>query len=232
MNLTFLKFLVKPAFFWGWYGFGVLAAIWIIYDSLTANRHMMPALKLAWPLIMVFFSIVGFALYILSCRPPHIGHLSGTEAKQVHHKFVDVTWKKVIGSLIHCVGGDGLGIVSAMVVTRWLGFSFWEEFWTEYAVGFAFGWLIFQYLAMRKMGNPAWRALWKGGRAEFFSMISVMIGMGLVMRFVTPAIIGVPPKPNSYAFWGFAAFGLFVGAVFTYPMNWWLVRIGWKHGMN
>jgi hypothetical protein len=85
---------------------------------------------------------------------------------------------------------------------------------------------------MRKMGNPAWRALWKGGRAEFFSMISVMIGMGLVMRFVTPAIIGVPPKPNSYAFWGFAAFGLFVGAVFTYPMNWWLVRIGWKHGMN
>ena len=25
---------------------------------------------------------------------------------------------------------------------------------------------------------------------------------------------------------------LLVGFVFTYPINWWLVTIGWKHGMT
>ena len=121
--------------------------------------------------------------------------------------------------------------MSAMVVTRWLRMSFWSELWIEYVVGFAFGWLMFQYNAMRQMGNPPLLALWKGGRAEFFSMITVMLGMGLVMRFVTPTVVGTPPPPNSAAFWGFGALGLLVGAVLTYPLNWWMIRIGWKHGM-
>ena len=33
------------------------------------------------------------------------------------------------------------------------------------------------------------------------------------------------------AFWGIGAPGLLVGFVVTCPMNGWLVRIGWKHGM-
>ena len=68
-------------------------------------------------------------------------------------------WKKVVGADIHCVAGDGLGIITAMVVTRWLGVDFATEFWIEYAVGFAFGWFIFQYWAMRSMGNPPLLAL-------------------------------------------------------------------------
>jgi hypothetical protein len=154
------------------------------------------------------------------------------QARRAHHVFVSDTWKRVVGSDIHCVGGDGLGIMTAMVITRLLGFSFWAEFWMEYAVGFLFGWLLFQAPAMRHMGDSWPVALWKGGRAEFFSMMTVMLGMGLVMRFVTPCVVGHPPKPDTAAFWGFGALGLLVGFVFTYPMNWWLVRIGWKHGMG
>ena len=82
------------------------------------------------------------------------------------------------------------------------------------------------------MGKPWGRAIWHAGRAEFFSMITVMVGMGLVMRFVTPAAVGHRPDPWEWAFWSFGALGLLVGAVCTYPMNWWLVRRGWKHGMG
>ena len=85
---------------------------------------------------------------------------------------------------------------------------------------------------MRHMGNSWAAAIWKGGRAEFFSMITVMVGMGLVMRFVTPAVVGHVPMPNTAAFWGFATLGLLAGFVFTYPVNWCLVKIGWKHGMG
>jgi hypothetical protein len=119
-----------------------------------------------------------------------------------------------------------------MIVMRLLGFGFWPEIWTEYVVGFAFGWFLFQAPAMHHMGMPWMTAIWKGGRAEFFSMATVMVGMGLVMRFLTPIIVGQAPSPAAAAFWGIAALGLLVGFIFTYPINWWLVTIGWKHGMT
>jgi len=236
LNFEFLRFLVQPVFVIPWYGVGALAAVWILYDTFTANTHVSPALKAAWPIIVLFFSVIGLALYISSCRPKRIGSIKKQagedKAKRAHHEFTIDTWKKVVGSAIHCVGGDGLGIVSAMVVTRLLGFSFWPEFWTEYVVGFVFGWFLFQVPAMHHMGMSLPTAIWKGGRAEFFSMATVMMGMGLVMRLVTPGIVGHPPMPDTAAFWGIGALGLLVGFIFTYPMNWWLVKIGWKHGMT
>jgi Na+/melibiose symporter-like transporter len=183
--------------------------------------------KAAWPIIVLFFSVIGVALYVLSCRPRHIGSIRNRageeEARRAHREFTADTWKKVVGSDIHCVAGDGLGIVSAMIVMRLLGSPFWTEFWTEYAVGFVFGWFLFQAPAMHHMGMPWPTAIWKGGRAEFFSMMTVMVGMGLVMRFLTPIVVGAPPKPATAAFWGIAALGLLVGFIFTYPLNWLLV---------
>src|SRR5664279_399640 len=155
MNLEFLRFLTQSAFVIPWYAFGVIAAVWVLCDTLNANRHVTPALKAACPVIVLFFSVLGLALYLLSCRPKGIGSIqkrAGDEqAKRAHHEFTADTWKKVVGSDIHCVGGDGLGIVSAMVLTRVLGFSFWPEFWTEYAVGFVSGWFLFQVPAMHHM---------------------------------------------------------------------------------
>ena len=102
----------------------------------------------------------------------------------------------------------------------------------EYAVGFAFGWIIFQLWAFLLQGNDILIALWKAFRAEFFSMASVMIGMGFVMAQITPRVVGAAPPPNTFAFWGFASFGLLVGAILTFPVNYALIKLGWKHGMS
>ena len=236
MNLQFLQFLAQPAFVIPWYAFGAIAAMLVLSDTFTANRQVTPALKAAWPIIVLFFSVIGVVLYLRSCHPRHIGSIrneAGAEdASRTHREFVAEKWKRVVGSDIHCVAGDGLGIVTAMIVMRLLGFGFWPEIWTEYVIGFAFGWFLFQAPAMHHMGMPWMTAIWKGGRAEFFSMATVMVGMGLVMRFLTPIIVGQPPSPAAAAFWGIAALGLLVGFIFTYPINWWLVTIGWKHGMT
>lgn len=231
MSFDFLQVLANPLFVVPWYGFGIVAAVWVFFDELTANKNVNEALVLGWPIIIVFFSLIGLLLYLLTCRPPGIISRSGEEAAAYHHEFVTVTWKKVTGSVIHCVAGDGLGIVTAMVVARLAELSFWQEFWYEYLVGFVFGLFIFQAWAMHNMGNSLAVSLWKAARAEFFSMVTVMVGMGLVMRFVTPAVMGQSPDPTSPAFWGFASLGLIIGFVFTFPMNWFLVSIGWKHGM-
>ncbi len=232
MDFSFLGFLMNPYFVAAWYITGLFAAGWTLNDELYVNTRVNLALKPGWIVIIIFFSVIGFWLYLASCRPPDIEKYSGEEEKKLFQNYVKPVWKKVIGSVIHCVGGDGLGIMTAMVISRIIGFKFWTEFWFEYAVGFAFGWFIFQYIAMREMGNSPLMSLWKGGRAEFFSMITVMLGMGLVMKFVTPNVVGHPPKPDTAAFWGFGALGLIVGAIATYPMNWLLVKIGWKHGMG
>lgn len=143
LHFQFLRFLAEPAFVIPWYTFGAIGAALVLRDTFTANRQVAPALKAAWPIIVLFFSVVGVGLYLWSCRPRHIGAIRqqrGAEgASSTHHEYVVEKWKKVVGSDIHCVAGDGLGIVTAMIVMRLLGFGFWAEFWIEYVVGFAFG---------------------------------------------------------------------------------------------
>lgn len=228
-----LGFLAESRIAAAWYGAGLVAAVAIAVDSLAANRTLNAPLKVAWPIIALFFSVAGAVLYLVTSRPPGIGRVQGKLGKmQRFTAFSRPRWRKVVASAIHCVGGDGLGIMTAMVIARSLHFSFWGEFWFEYLVGYLFGWLVFQTWAMRLHGNGWIQALWKGGRAEFFSMITVMVGMGLVMRFITPAAVGTRPLPDTVAFWMFGALGLMVGFIVTYPMNWWLVAIGWKEGQG
>lgn len=88
--------------------------------------------------------------------------------------------KKVTGAASHCVAGDGLRIVTAMIIARLIGMKFWQEFWFEYGAGFVFGWLIFQYKSMTKMTQSVIRRLAMAFRAEFFPMLAVMPGMGIV----------------------------------------------------
>ncbi len=232
MDWGWLAFLAEPWFVVGWYAFGAAAAAWVIYDTLHANRQMKSAMKAPFPIIVFFFSILGLAIYVFSARAPGIGGKQGEAAKQAHREYTSNPLRKVTGPVIHCVGGDGLGIMTAMVMARIANLSFWQEFWFEYAAGYAFGWFIFQYMSFRNMGDGPFVAWMKGGRAEFFSMITVMGGMGAVMGLVTPRVVGAQPDPSTAAFWGFGFLGLFAGFVATYPTNWLLVKIGWKHGMG
>lgn len=227
-----LAFLAEPWFVLLWYLVGTVGAVVVACDTLKINTQVNPPLKVAWPIIVFFFSVIGLALYWWTCRPRGIASMDEKEKKQVHHRYVTDSFRKTTGSLIHCVGGDGLGIVTAMIGLRLIEVSFWQEFWFEYAVGFAFGWFIFQLWAFVLHGNGILNGLLKAFRAEFFSMISVMTGMGLVMAHVTPRVVGEQPAPDTFAFWSFAALGLIVGAVLTFPVNYVLVQIGWKHGMS
>ncbi|CAN5429301.1 hypothetical protein BH20VER3_BH20VER3_03340 [soil metagenome] len=135
MDTGFLSFLAESWFVISWYAIGFLGAVWVLYDSYVLNKQVNAALKWAWPIIIFFFSVIGIGLYLWTCRPPKIEEVEGEEEKQRHHEYVSSPLRKVTGSVIHCVGGDGLGIMTAMVITRIINISFWGEFWFEYAVG-------------------------------------------------------------------------------------------------
>jgi hypothetical protein len=227
------SFLVSNVFVLTWFISGLLLALWVIYDVLYVNTAVSTPLKIGWPIIMSFFSVLGLLLYIITCRAPRTAHLNVEDKEKAHHNYVATTFDSVTGSVVHCVAGDALGIVIAMSISRFLGAGFWVEIIAEYILGFLFGWILFQYPSMRSMGNDSvGLTLWKAGRAEFLSMITLMAGMILVLRSVTPLVVSSPPLPTTYAFWGIAFFALLVGSLLTYPMNWWLVSIRWKHGMS
>lgn len=233
MNLNFLYFLGEPWFVIPWYVIGGLGLCYVIYDFRHDNTSLKPAMKLAWPIIVLFFSVIGLALYFATARAPNIAKMpSEEERKKAHDRYEERTWRRVNGAVIHCVAGDGLGIMTAMVIARAGGMSFWEEFWFEYLVGFVIGWAVFQRKSMTMMTDSLPKQLAMAFRGEFFSMLTVMAGMGAVMTYVTPLVVTSQPKPLTYAFWGFGMFGLLVGFVFTYPMNWMMVKLGWKHGMG
>jgi hypothetical protein len=232
-TMATLAFLAEPAFVATWYLVGAGGAIWVAYDLHRTNTALKQAMKWAWPIIVFFFSVFGLALYFLTARAPGVAKATRPEdKKRLHDAYERSMPRRVNGAVIHCVAGDGLGIMTAMVIARLTGMTFWQEFWFEYAVGFAFGLFIFQLKSMTMMTDSLGRALWMAFRAEFFSMLTVMGGMGAVMTYVTPLVVGAQPHPSTAAFWGFGAFGLLVGYLFTFPMNWMLVKVGWKHGMG
>ena len=233
MDWSFLYFLGQGWFVIPWYGVGALSAAWLVHDLHRDNTALKPAMKWAWPIIVFFFSVIGLALYLATARAPGIGDIEDPEEKKkAHDRYERSMGRRATGAVIHCVAGDGLGIMTAMVIARAAGMSFWQEFWFEYVVGFAIGWFVFQRKSMTMMTDSIPKQLAMAFRGEFFSMLTVMGGMGAVMAFVTPMVATSQPKPLTYAFWGFGMFGLLVGFVFTWPMNAMMVKLGWKHGMG
>jgi hypothetical protein len=173
-------------------------------------------------LLTAYTGVVGAFLYVLGCREP----LPGT-----HERYTAARWRQVLGSTMHCVAGDGVGILAGAVLSSVLGLAGLAEVVVEYAFGFAFGWTIFQALFMRDSAGGSYRkALANTFIPKLLSMNLLMAGMIPTVRFLRTHI---PPADNPAAphFWFVMSMSLLVGFIIAYPMNWWLVANHLKHGM-
>ncbi len=68
-----IAFLAHPAFVVPWYAFGAAAAMWALHDEYRVNTMLPPAIKWAFPIIVLFFSVIGLVLYLWAARPKDIG---------------------------------------------------------------------------------------------------------------------------------------------------------------
>jgi hypothetical protein len=133
---------------------------------------------------------------------------------------------------MHCVAGDGVGILAGAVLASLLHVSKVTDITLEYVLGFAFGWSIFQALFMRSMAGGSYRrSLGITFFPELLSMNFLMAGMVPVM---TLAMKNVPMghDPTGPTFWFIMSMSLLVGFITAYPINWWLVSHHLKHGME
>jgi hypothetical protein len=179
-------------------------------------------MKWGFVLLTAYTGVVGAFLYVLGCREPLPG---------LHERYVAARWRQTLGSTMHCVAGDGVGILAGAVLSSFLRLPGVTEAIVEYVLGFAFGWTIFQALFMRDMAGGSYsRALKSTFVAELLSMNFLMAGMlatVMTLRRYVPSADN-PATPN---FWFVMSMGLLVGFLVAYPINWWLVANHLKHGM-
>ncbi len=181
-----------------WFVLTAAALLFVAIDIRTTPES--PVLKWGFVLLTAYTGVIGAFLYVLGCREPLPG---------LHERYVAARWRQTLGSTMHCVAGDGVGILAGAVLSSVFGLAGLVEVVVEYILGFAFGWTIFQALFMRDMAGGSYlRAL----RSTF---VAELLSMNLLMAGMVPTV----------------TMGLLVGFIFAYPMNWWLVAHHLKHGM-
>lgn len=205
-----------------WFTLTGLTVFYLAWDLFTRTPAM-KVMKWGWLLVALYTGPVAFIVYWLSCREP----VSGT-----HEKFVAPQWKQTVGSTIHCMAGDATGVIVAAAVTSLLHTPMWLDSIVEYIAGFVFGLFIFQALFMKDMlGGSYIGAVRATVLPEWLSMNGVMAGMIPTMVILMSHDMDAM-DPGSMRFWGIMSLATLVGAIPSYPINWWLVKKGLKHGMG
>ena len=203
-----------------WFLLTAAALLFVAVDIRSTPES--PVLKWGFVLLTAYTGVVGAFLYVLGCREPLPG---------LHERYVAARWRQALGSTMHCVAGDGVGILAGAVLASVFGLAGLVEVAVEYILGFVFGWTIFQALFMRDMAGGSYR------RALTGTFVSELLSMNLLMAGMVPTVmalrrwIGPAADPMTPSFWFVMSMGLLVGFIVAYPMNWWLVAHHLKHGM-
>src|SRR5680860_34587 len=106
-----------------WFILTALSVLFVVIDIRTTPAS--PVLKWGFILLVAYTGVFGMFLYILGCREP----LRGT-----HEQYVAVRWRQVLGSTMHCVAGDGVGILVGAVLARHFQIVGVGEIALEYAL--------------------------------------------------------------------------------------------------
>ena len=203
-----------------WFLLTGLSVLFVAMDSLRTPES--PVLKWAFILFTAYTGPVGAFLYVLGCREPLPG---------LHAQYTATLWRQTLGSTMHCVAGDGLGILVGAVIGGLVALPVPAEIVLEYGLGFGFGWVIFQALFMQaSAGGSFTRALRNTFIPELVSMNYLMGAMMVVMAFGA-RWLPESRDPTGPVFWFVIAMALLSGFVTAWPVNAWLVRRGLKHGM-
>lgn len=203
-----------------WFLLTAAALLFVAIDIRTTPES--PVLKWGFVLLTAYTGVVGAFLYVLGCREPLPG---------LHERYVAARWRQALGSTMHCVAGDGVGILAGAVLSSIVGLAGPVEIAVEYLLGFAFGWSIFQALFMRDMAGGSYR------RALAGTFIAELLSMNLLMAGMVPTMMALKSRipaaaePTRPAFWFVMSMALLVGFIVAYPINWWLVANHLKHGM-
>ena len=160
-----------------WFVLAAASLLFVAVDIRATPES--PVLKWGFVLLTAYTGVIGAFLYVLGCREPLPG---------LHERYVAVQWRQALGSTMHCVAGDGVGILAGAVLASAFGISGLAEIALEYILGFVFGWTIFQALFMRDMAGGSYR------RALASTFMSELLSMNLLMAGMVPTVMALKAR--------------------------------------
>ena len=152
-----------------------------------------------------------------------------------------------IGAL-HCGSGCTIGDICAEwlafwfpAIATWFGWHtiFAEKMFAVWILDYVFAWcfgIAFQYFTIVPMRHLApGKGLVAAIKADTLGLTAWQVGMYgcvAVMKFwVFDHVLKAPLETNSVEFWFVMQVAMMCGFVTTYPVNWWLIRVGIKERM-
>jgi Domain of unknown function (DUF4396) len=111
-----------------WFLLTGAALLFVAVDIRTTPE--IPVLKWGFVLLTAYTGVIGAFLYVLGCREPLPG---------LHERYVAVRWRQTLGSTMHCVAGDGVGILAGALLSSVFGLARLVEVVIQYVLGLTFG---------------------------------------------------------------------------------------------
>ena len=218
-----------------------LCAILIIIDEIR-YRQKMWIMNLVWRLTALYFSIFGLWFYFGAGRKmTKTTMASGTEHKhkQMTRRTSSApTFTQAAISDFHCGAGCVLGDIIAEFSLFALGWTlFSKSLYAEYVGDLLLAWLFgiaFQYFVIKPMRNlsPA-QGLIAAIKSDTLSILTFEIGLFAWMALTYFVFFPQPHlKPTEPGYWFMMQIGMVLGFFTSYPLNWWLIKAGWKDGMG
>src|SRR6202045_857376 len=93
-----------------WFLLAALSLLFVAIDIRTTPESVV--MKWGFVLLTAYTGVIGALLYVLGCREPLPG---------LHERYVAARWRQVLGSTMHCVAGDGIGILTGAVLSSVFG---------------------------------------------------------------------------------------------------------------
>ncbi|MEO9227389.1 MAG: DUF4396 domain-containing protein [Devosia sp.] len=227
---------------------GFVCAGIIVYDEWRHPQQMW-IMNVVWPVAALFGTVLWLWGYfrfgrLATKEQMMAAKKAGREPPSKTKPFAAV----VAEGASHCGSGCTLGDICAEwlaftvpSIAIWLGWKsiFDEKMFAVWILDFIFAYvfgIVFQYFTIAPMRNLGLvQGLWAAVKADTLSLAAWQIGMygfmAVAFFWIFRTLLGVELAVNSFEFWFMMQIAMLFGFATSYPVNWWLIRIGLKEEM-
>jgi hypothetical protein len=218
---------------------GIVSSAWIIFDELRYPQPMW-IMNFVWPICALFGTLAVLWAYFEFGRARFSKNMRSGGGSLPH--------SAITKAALHCGAGCTLGDIIAETLAMsfptilvWLG---WKSLFPEKIIAswvldyiFAFGLgIAFQYFTIKPMRQlSAKEGLAQALKADALSLTAWQIGMYGLMAIAQfdlfDPVFGMRLQANMAEFWFVMQFAMMAGFATSYPVNWWLLKVGIKEQM-
>ena len=226
---------------WFSLGFAFACSIVIAIDEVRHPQKMW-IMNIVWPVTALYFSVFAIWAYFRAGRSMTSDAMQGMSEQEIKQRQEQArnspTWQQTALADSHC----GAGCVLADIVTEFTVFGagatlLGTELYASYAWDFIAAWslgIVFQYFTIKPMRNlSVGQGIWAAMKADTLSISAFQIGMYGWMALVFFKWFPSPHlHANEAAFWLMMQIAMICGFITSSPVNWFLVKSGWKEAMG